>query len=73
MKKETLTMKEIIVIVAFIVILALYAIINIERTKNKREVEEKEAGKIEKLLSVIREYAINQPKLAEIMNKMGLL
>ena len=66
-------MKEIIVIVAFIVILALYAIINIERTKNKREVEEKEAGKIEKLLSVIREYAKDQPKLAEIMNKLGLL
>jgi large-conductance mechanosensitive channel len=65
--------KEIIVIVAFIIMLVLYILINIERKKNKREEEEKETGKIEKLLSVIREYAKDQPKLAEIMNKLGLL
>ena len=66
-------MKEIIILAAFTIMLILFILINIERTKEKRQEEEKERSQVDKLIGVIKEYAKDQPRLLEIMNKMGML
>jgi len=62
--------KEIIVIAFFIVMVVLFILIVRERSK---EIGKENIDKVDKLISVLKEYSKKHPDLAETLNKIGLL
>jgi hypothetical protein len=64
--------RETLILIFAIPIILLY-IVYVYLKAEKRKIEEQEEGKFDKLLTVLKEYSKEQPRLSEILNKFGLL
>lgn len=61
--------KEVIVIIFFIAIVILYTLVVYERRK---QTQESETVRLNKLISALKDYSRNHPDLAETLKRMGL-
>lgn len=64
--------RETLILIFAIPIILLYIVYVYLKAKEQKK-EEREAGKFDRLLTALREYSKEQPRLSEILNKFGLL